>query len=232
MVQRRPAGEKGRDLALLAHLPQHVGLDLGVIEIEHQHLGRASGRAARANRARRAIADFEKRHQPTGKAAAAQRLAEAAQIAEVGAATRAKLEEPRLARPQIEDAALVHQIVLDPLDETRVRGRMLVGVVGEADHPAFRIDEPVSLRRARDTVRGKQTGVEPLRAIGRRPLACQLEAQLVVKHRGVFRGGKIPQALAPGLPAAGEAIEDLARVGLHDSRFSEIFGGEDLGREP
>ena len=55
-------GERG-DLPLLVHLPVDIGLDVGMIDIDDHHLGGAARRAARLDRARRAVADLQERHQ-------------------------------------------------------------------------------------------------------------------------------------------------------------------------
>jgi hypothetical protein len=69
---------------------------------------------------------------PLELAAAGELLALAAEVAEVGARARAVLEEAGLADPQVHDAALVHQVVIDALDEARVRLRVRVRVLGQA----------------------------------------------------------------------------------------------------
>ena len=63
-------------------------------------------------------------------AAAAELLAAGAQVGEVGARARAELEEPGLAGDEVEDAAFVHQVVGDALDEAGVRLRVGVGISG------------------------------------------------------------------------------------------------------
>src|SRR5260363_294398 len=60
-------------------------------------------------------------------AAARQLLAFAAQPGEVGAGAGAIFEQARLAHPQIHDAAVIDEVVLDALDEAGMRMRMLVG---------------------------------------------------------------------------------------------------------
>jgi hypothetical protein len=121
------AGDEAGDLLLLDHLPVDELLDIGVIHVADHHLGRAPRGAARLDRARRAVADLEEAHQPRRLAAARQLLALAAQRREVGAGARAVLEQPRLAHPQVHDAAVVHQIVADRLDEAGMRLRVLIG---------------------------------------------------------------------------------------------------------
>src|SRR6185312_9977755 len=82
---------------------------------------------ARLDGARRAVADAQEAHQARRLAAARQLFVLGAEPGEVGAGPGPVLEEARLAHPQIHDAVLVDEIVLDRLDEAGVRLRVLVG---------------------------------------------------------------------------------------------------------
>ena len=124
------AGDEGGDLLLLLHLPVDIGLDVGVIDVDHHHLGGAARGAAGLDGARGAVADLEEAHQAGGAAAAGQALAFAAQAGEVGAGAGAVFEQARLAHPEVHDAALVDEVVTDALDEAGMRLRMLVGRFG------------------------------------------------------------------------------------------------------
>ena len=117
------AGDERGDLLLLLHLPVDVVLDVGMVDVDHDHLGGAPRGAARLDGAGRAVADLEEAHQARRLAAARQLLVLAAELGEVGAGAGAVLEEARLAHPQVHDAALVDEIVLDRLDEAGVRLR-------------------------------------------------------------------------------------------------------------
>ena len=77
------AGIAGRDqrgdLLLLVRFPVDELLDVGVIEIEADHLGGAAGGAAALDRAGGAVADPEEAHQAGRGAAAGERFAFAAE---------------------------------------------------------------------------------------------------------------------------------------------------------
>ena len=124
------AGDEGGDLLLLLHLPVDIGLDVGVIDVDDDHLGGAARGAARLDRAGGAVADLEEAHQAGRAAAAGELLAFAAQAGEVGAGAGAVLEQARFADPEVHDAAFVDEVVTDALDEAGVRLRMLVGRLG------------------------------------------------------------------------------------------------------
>src|SRR5262249_58775973 len=87
----------------------------------------AARRAARLDRARGAVADLKKAHQPGRLAAAGKLLAVAAQLGEIRSGAGAVFEQARFAHPQIHDAALIDEVVVDRLDEAGMRLRMLVG---------------------------------------------------------------------------------------------------------
>ena len=105
------AGDERRDLLLLLHLPVDIGLDIGMIGVDHDHLGRAARGAAGLDRAGGAVADLEEAHQAGRAAAAGQPFAFAAQAREVRAGAGAVFEQARLAHPEVHDAALVDEVV-------------------------------------------------------------------------------------------------------------------------
>src|SRR4029078_78436 len=69
------AGDERGDLVLLVHLPIDVVLDIRVVDVDHDHLGRTARGAARFDGPGRPVADLEEAHQAGGLAAARQRLA-------------------------------------------------------------------------------------------------------------------------------------------------------------
>ena len=214
------AGHERRDLLLLAHLPVDVGLDVGVVDVDDDHLGGAPRRAAGLDRAGRPVADLQERHQPGGAPAAGEPLALAAQRREVRAGAGAVLEQARLAHPQIHDAALVDEVVAHALDEAGMRLRVLVGGGRLRELAGPVVDVVVALRRPIDAVGPVQAGVEPLRRVRRAHLARQHVAQLVVEGRGVLLGREIAALPAPIGPAAGKPVEDLLRRMLGDGALA------------
>src|SRR3954447_8796425 len=93
--------------------PVDIGLDVGVIDVNDDHLGGAARGAARLDRARGAVADLEEAHQAGRAAAAGEAFAFAAQAREVGAGAGAVFEQARFADPEVHDAALVDEVVTD-----------------------------------------------------------------------------------------------------------------------
>ena len=223
------AGDERRNLLLLLHLPVDIGLDIGMIGVDHDHLGGAARGAARLDRAGGAVADLEEAHQAGRAAAAGELFAFAAQPREVRAGARAIFEQARLAHPQVHDAALVDEVVTDALDEAGMRLRMLVGRFRFGQLAGEGIDIIVALAGTIDAVGPMQPGVEPLRRVRRDHLLGEHEAQLVIEGARVFFADEILALPAPIGPAAGEAIEHLLGRELADIALVLGQGGKRLG---
>ena len=208
------AGDHRGDLLLLLDLPIDEGLDVGMVDVDDDHLGGAARRAARLDRAGGAVADLEEAHQAGRAAAARQLLVLAAQPGEIRAGAGAVFEQARLAHPQIHDAALVDEVVGDRLDEAGVRLRVLVGRLGLGQLAALVVDVIMALPRPIDAVGPVQAGVEPLRRIGRGHLSRQHEARLVEIGLSVGFRVEIAALPAPIGPGAGEPVEHLLGRGL------------------
>ena len=191
-----------------------IGFDVGVIDVDHHHFRRAARRAARLDRARRAVADLQERHEAGRAAAARQLLVLAAQQGEVRAGAGAVFEQARLAHPEVHDPALVDEIVGDRLDEAGVRLRMLVGRLRLDELAGLEVDVIMALARPIDAIGPMEAGVEPLRRIGRRHLAREHEAHLVVIGARVLFAVEIAGLPSPIGPGAGEAVEHLLRRNL------------------
>ena len=228
MQKLRSAHQRG-DLLLLDHLPGDEVLDVGVVDVDDDHLGGAPGGAARLDGAGGAVADLEEAHQARRLASARERLALAAQVGEVRARARAVLEEPRLAHPEVHDPALVDEVVPDALDEAGVRLRVLVGRLGLLQRARLEIDVVVTLGRAVDAIGPMQPGVEPLRRVGRRDLERQHGEELVIEGAGIRFAVEVAGLPAPIGPGAGEAMEHLlgralALARLVVCRVGALFG--------
>ena len=178
------AGDESGDLLLLLHLPVDVLFDIGMIDVDHHHLGGAACGAAALDGACSPVTDLEEAHQAARPAAARKALVGAAQRGEVGARARAVLEEACLADPQVHDAVLVDEIVLHRLDEAGVRLRVLVGGRRCRQRARLVIDIEVALARAVDAIGPVQAGVEPLRAVRSSHLHGKHVAVLVEEGSG------------------------------------------------
>ena len=203
-----------------------------MVDVDGHHLGGASGRATGLDRAGRPIADLEEAHQARRSAAAAQRLALAAQAGEVRTGARAVLEQPGFADPKVHDPVFIHQVVADRLDETRVRLRVFVSRGRLGQLAGLEVDVVVALAGSVDPVGPVEAGVEPLRRVGCGHLAGQHKAHLVVVGAGVLFLVEVAAFPAPIGPSSGQAVEDLLRRSLATlgPRPLAVFAGFSIRR--
>ena len=190
-----------------------------MVAVEHHHLGRPPGDAARLGGAGRLVEHLEEAHQARAGAAAGEPLHLAAQFAEVGATSRAVLEDPRLVVDEAEDRV---EVVRAALDETGRDLRSGVRVLGPGGHAGRAIDRVVPAR-ALDLVLVPEAAVEPHRAV-----EC---ADLVDQHVGQFglealRVGGRGEVAAEGLPGVAQRVGDAA-----DELADRLLGAA-LGRNP
>ena len=224
-LMRLGTGNKAGHLLLFDDLPVDEILDIGVVHVGDDHLGRAPRGAARLDRARRAVADLQEPHQARGLAAARKLFAFAAQGGEVGAGARAVFEQPRLTHPQVHDAAIAHQIILDRLDKAGMRLGVFIGRGRFGQHAGLVIDVVMTLAWAVDAIGPMQASVEPLGRVRRSHLAGKHEAHLVVIGLGIGLGREIAALPAPIGPSARQAVEHLLGAGFaNQTLFGRQFG--------
>ncbi len=204
------ACHQGGHLLLLDHLPVDEGFDIRMVDIADHHLGGAACGAAGFDRTGSAVADLEETHQAGGFAAAGQFFILAAHAREIRAGAGAVFEQPRLAGPQIHDAALVHEVVGHRLDEAGMRLRMLVGRTGFHQFAGAVIHIMMALGRAVDAIGPMQPGIEPLRRIRRADLGRQHVAHFVEIGAGIIFRIEITALPAPIGPGAGQTVKNLA----------------------
>ena len=190
-----------------------------MIDVDDDHLGGTTRCAARFDRAGCPIADLEETHQAGRASTTGQPLIAATQHREVGASAGTVLEQAGFTHPQVHDAVLVDEIVLDRLDEARMRLWMFVGRCRRCQNTGLMVDIVMSLAGAIDAVRPVQAGVEPLRAVRCTVLHGEHVAVLVEKRAGIFLGSEIAALPTPIRPRTGETIEHLARVNFAACSF-------------
>ena len=208
------SGHHGGHFLLLDHLPVNESLDIRVVEIEGDHLGRATGGSAGLDRARGPIADAQERHQTRRGPATGKSLTGAAKIREIGPGPGTILEQARLAHPQIHDAAFIDKVVRHRLDKTGMGLWVFVGIVRLGQAVRRRIYKIMPVGLTRDTIGIMKAGVEPLGRIGSGNLVGEHITQLVMKCLSILSGIEITVLLPPVPPAFGKASEHLARIAL------------------
>ena len=203
------AGNQCRHLLLLDNLPVDIGLDIRMVDIDRHHLCGAACRPARLDGAGGAVTDAKEAHQAGRAAAAGQALALTADTAEVRTGARTVFEQACLADPKVHDAAIIHQVVTDGLDEAGMRLRMLIGACRAGQLAGFVIDIVVTLAWPVDAIGPVHASVEPLWRVRCGHLRGQHVAHLVIIGAGVLLVGEIAALPAPVGPGAGKAVKHL-----------------------
>ncbi|MNI16182.1 hypothetical protein D3C73_695080 [compost metagenome] len=207
-------GDEGGNLLLFLDLPVDVFLDIRMVDIDNHHLGRATGRAARLDRAGCPVTDLQEAHQAGRTAAAGKLFAFAAQMGEVGAGAGTILEQTCFANPKVHDAAFIDQVVADGLDEAGMRLRMLIGRLGLRQLAGEGVDIEMALAGAIDAIGPMQAGVEPLGGIRSYALGSEHVGKLVHEGCRIVFGREIAALPAPIGPGAGKTRKDLAGIGF------------------
>ncbi len=114
-------------LALLLDLAPHELLDIGVVDVEDDHLGRATGLATRLDGAGRGVGTAHEADRTRGRAAALEELGARANLGEVDAGAGATLEDDAFLAVPVEDR--VHRVV----DRQEEAGARLLAHAGHAD---------------------------------------------------------------------------------------------------
>ena len=149
-------------LLFLDLLPVDELLDVGMVDIENDHLGCATGSATRLDRAGGAVPDLEEGHDPGGLATTREQFVLPSDGGEVGSGAGAELEDASLPHPQVHDSTRVDQVIADAEYVAGMRSGSAVGVRGGYELLGLVIDVPQSLGWAGEPVGPVESGVEPL----------------------------------------------------------------------
>src|SRR6185437_5043474 len=221
-------GYKRSNLFFLFHLPVDELHDLGMIQVETDHLGGTARSSTGFDGAGSTVADLQKAHEAAGCATAAELLAFPANMREIGAYTGTVFKDPGFSYPKIHEPTVVDKVVFHAEDKTCMGLRAFVGRSGFFQLVVDRIDEVVALRLTRDTVALVEARIEPLRRIGYAGLVEDTIYQFIIKHPGIIFRSKISVSFAPDPPAIGHPVGDLfyrglatqLTIGLRDARFA------------
>ncbi len=213
------ARNQGGHFLFFADLPVDEFLDVRMIGVEDDHFCRAAGGAARFDGAGGAVADFEEAHQARAFSAAGEGFVRAPQVREIRPRPRTEFENARLAHPEVHDPALVHEIVVDRLDEAGVGLGPLVGILGPGHFSRNRVAVVVALGGALDSIGPVEAGVKPLGGVWRGYLAGEHESDLVVEGPGVFPVAEVVVFPSPIGPASRHPVKYMPSVPLHAEPF-------------
>ena len=215
---------------LLLFLP--LALDelhhVGVPDLDRLHLGSAARLAAAFYDRGNLVVDPHEGQRSAGTSAAGKFFPVRPQRREVGAGTRAKLEEHRLAARELHD---VFHVVLDMLNETRAALRELVRILRLGNVLGDRVPMPIA-GGARYAVLMIEANIEPHGRIERAVLMQTKPNEVTVKAFAIIGAGEVAVLQSPIGNCAGDAMHQLANavfalVGTHLT--VEVFAADDVG---
>ena len=202
--------------------------DVGMIDVEDDHLGRAASLAAGLDDAGKSVESLHEAERAAGGAAAGKSFRRSAQGRQIRAGAAAPLEEHAFGLGESQDRV---ERIFHRVDEA---GRALrLGVSGDAEFDALRLGIPVpaaSVGVGLDTV---ASDVEPDGRVEGRVLADEDVHELVVECRAVVGGLEIALRHSPVADGFGDTGNELANSGLALTGAElavQIFAGHDIGR--
>ena len=218
---------QGSSLQTFLSLGRNEVLDVGVIRIEDDHLGRAAGFTARLDGTGEGVVALHKAERAGCRAASGETLCGAAKHGQVCAGARSPLEKHPLGLREVEDRG--HRI-LNGVDETRAALGVRVAGVAELNFLGFRVPVPVAA-----VVGRLQLGTPDVKPHGRVEgyhLAHQEVLEVLLKCGGAV----FVREIASRLASFGDGVDDtgdkLLRAVLplgSAHRAVKILAGDDVG---
>ena len=202
--------------------------DVGMVDVEDDHLGGAARLAAALDDAGEGVETFHEAERAAGGAAAGERFGRGAQRRQIGARARSPLEEHAFGLGEGQDGV---ERVLHRVDEA---GRALrLAIADGAVFHTLRFGIPVPVLRVGVGLDAIAAHVEPHRRIERRLLLQEQVGELVVEDGRVFGGAEVAAGDAPVANGLGHAGDERAHTALalgRAQRAVQIFAGDDVGR--
>ena len=202
--------------------------DVGMVDVEDDHLGGAAGFAAGLDDAGEGVEAAHEAQRAAGGAAAGEQFGRAADGREIGAGAASPLEEHAFGLGEGEDGV---ERIFDGVDEAGGALRVAIAGGGEDDFARFGI--PVPVLRIGVGLEAIAADVEPDGRVEGDLLLDKEVGEVVAKGVGIFLGGEVAALLAPVGDGLGHAADEGADAALALGRADlavEIFGGDDVGR--
>ncbi len=221
-------GHQGPGLALFGDLALDEVGDVGMVDVEDDHLGGAAGLAAGLDDAGEGVEAAHEGERAGGGAAAAEGFHAAADLGEVGACAGAPLEEHALGLGEREDRV---EGVVDGVDEAG--GALRAGVAGLGEDGVILVGVPVPVVGVGVGLEAVAADVEPDGRVEGGLLVEEQVAELGEEDLGVVGGGEVAVADAPVADGFGDAGDEGADAGLTFGGADlavEVLGGDDVGR--
>ena len=202
--------------------------DVGVIDVEDDHLGGAAGLAAGFDDSGEGVEAAHEGEGTAGCAAAAQGFHRTADGGEVRTGSGAPLEEHAFGLGEGEDGV---ERILDGVDEAG--GALGLGVAGDGELDGAGVRVPVPVLGVGVGVEAVAADVEPDGGVEGDLLVEEEVGELGVEDFGVFGGAEVAVADAPVADGLGDAGDEGADAGLAfvgSVETMQILAGDDVGR--
>ncbi len=201
--------------------------DVGMVDVEDDHLGGAAGFAAGLDDAGEGIESFHEAERAAGGASARESFGGSAQRREIRARAAAPLEEHAFGLGQREDRV---EGIFHRVDEAG--GALGLGVSGDAEFDLLGLRVPVPAAAVRVGLDAVASHVEPDGGVEGGVLADEDVDEFVVEGGAVFMGAEVALGHTPVTDSFGDAGDELADSGftLGSADFAvQIFAGHDVG---
>ena len=225
--------------AIVSHGDQRVSLgffflfaldeldDVGMVDVEDDHLGGAASLAAGLDDAGEGVESFHEAERAAGSAAARKRFGGSAQGREIGARAAAPLEEHAFGLGEGQDRV---ERIFYRVDEAG--GALWLGVSGDAEFDLLRLGIPMPVASVGVGLDAIASHIEPDGRVEGGVLADEDVDQLVVKSGAVFMSAEVALGHAPVADGFGDAGDELADSGFtlgSADLAMQIFAGHDVG---
>ena len=209
-------GDQGVGLGLFLGLALDEVDDVGVIDVENDHLGGAAGFAAGFDDAGEGVKATHEGERAGGRAAAGEGLHASANGGEIGTGAGTPLEEHALGLGEGKDGV---ERILHGVDEAG--GALGLGVAGGGEGDLTFFCVPVPVLRVGVGFEAVAADVEPDGGVEGDLLVEQEVDELGVEGFGVFGGGEVAVADAPIADGLGDAGDEGADAELTLRRADE-----------
>src|SRR5579864_1973414 len=225
--------------AVVSHGYQGVGLgfffllaldefdDVGMVDVEDDHLGSAASLSAGLDDAGEGVESFHEAERAAGGAATGKSFGGSPQRGKIRARSAAPLEEHAFGLRESQDGV---ERIFDRVDEAG--GALRLGVSGDAEFYLLRLRVPVPVASVGVGLDAVASHVEPHGRIERGVLAHEDVDEFVMEGGAVFRSAEVALRHSPVADGFGDAGYELADSGftLRRADFAvQIFAGHDIG---
>ncbi len=202
-------GDEGVGLGFFFLLALDEVDDVGMVDVEDDHLGGAASLASGLDDAGEGVESFHEAERAAGGASAGESFGRSAQRGEIRAGAASPLEEHAFGLGESQDGV---ERIFHRVDEAG--GALRARVSGDAEFDLLRVLVPVPVGGVGVGLDAIAADVEPDGRVEGRVLADEQVDELVVEGGGVFVSAEVAVFHAPVADGLGDAGDELADSGF------------------